>query len=203
MVYSKDLGKEIPKGWEIKPIDDVAIFLNGLALQKFPPESKNEYLHVIKIRELKQGITESTDKASVNIPKEYVVNDGDILFSWSGSLGAVVWSDGEGALNQHLFKVTSDNYPKWFFYYWILKHLPEYRRIAEGKATTIGHLKRQHLTDSLVLIPDQKTLQKMNQTLNPLMEKMTKTKVESRHLSQIRDIVLPKLMSGKICPNLG
>jgi type I restriction enzyme S subunit len=198
MVYNEELGKEIPKGWKVKPIDEIADFLNGLPLQKFPPESENEFLPVIKIRELRQGITDTSDKASLNIPKEYIVNDGDVLFSWSGSLEVVVWTFGEGALNQHLFKVTSKDYSKWFYYYWIIHYLPEYRRIAEGKATTMGHIQRHHLKSSLVLVPDANTLERMNRILNPIIEKIIKINIESRILSSIRDSLLPKLMSGKI-----
>jgi len=104
----------IPKGWRIKPLDEIADFLNGLALQKFPPENETEYLPVIKIRELRNGVTESSDQASRKLPKDYIIQDGDLLFSWSGSLEVKFWVGGEGALNQHLFKVTSKNFPPWF-----------------------------------------------------------------------------------------
>ena len=197
MVYSEELGKEIPKRWEVKAIDKIANFLNGLALQKHPPDNSDQYLPVIKIREMRQGITNSSDKASINIPKKYVIDDGDVLFSWSGSLEVVIWVFGRGALNQHLFKVTS-NYPKWFYYYWILEHLSEYRRIAKGKATTMGHIQRHHLTNSLVSIPSSSVLKKMNKVLDPILKKMIQNNVESRNLKQIRDLLLPKLMSGKI-----
>lgn len=198
MPYSEKLAMEMPKGWETKPIDEVADFLNGLALQNHPPENDIDVLPVIKIRELRQGITESTDRASSNIPKQYIVNDGDILFSWSGSLEVVIWTSGKGALNQHLFKVTSADFPKWFHYYWILHYLPEYRRIAEGKATTMGHIQRHHLKSSLVLVPDEATLQRMNKIQGPIVEKLIQIGVESRNISRIRDMLLPKLMSGKI-----
>ena len=125
----------VPEGWEEKPLDQIADFLNGLALQKFPPRDE-DFLPVIKIRELNQGVTESSDKASSEINPAYIVDDGDVLFSWSGSLDVVIWGHGKGALNQHLFKVTSQKYPKWFYYFWIREHLPEFRLIAEGKATT-------------------------------------------------------------------
>ena len=196
-MVESELGK-IPKGWMIKPIDEVADFLNGIALQKYPATSEEEYLPVIKIRELKQGITEATDKASVNIPKEYIVNDGDVLFSWSGSLEVVIWTSGKGALNQHLFKLSSKDYPKWFYYYWTLHYLPEYRHIAEGKATTMGHIQRYHLKSSLVVIPDKKTLAQIDKILNPIIYKIINIKMETKNLSHIRDSLLPKLMSGKI-----
>jgi type I restriction enzyme S subunit len=198
MVYNEVLDEEVPAGWQVKPIDETADFLNGLALQKFPARDGEEYLPVIKIRELRRGVTESSDKANLDVPKEYIVIDGDILFSWSGSLEVVMWGFGKGALNQHLFKVTSSQYPKWFVYYWVVHYLPEYRQIAAGKATTMGHIQRHHLTASQVTIPDSKTLERMDRILAPVLERISRIKVETRILSEIRDSLLPKLMSGKI-----
>jgi type I restriction enzyme, S subunit len=116
--FDGELIDGLPKEWKQTPIDEIAEFLNGLAMQKFPPDNETDYLPVIKIRELRQGITDSSDKASVNIPNQYIVNNGDILFSWSGSLEVVIWYNGKGGLNQHLFKVSSKKYPKWFYYFW-------------------------------------------------------------------------------------
>src|SRR3989338_3684994 len=141
-----------PVGWEEKPLDQVAHFLNGLALQKYPQKGE-KYLPAIKIRELNQGVTESSDKVSIEIDPAYIVDDGDVLFSWSGSLNVVLWGHGKGALNQHLFKVTSQEYPKWLSYFWIKEHLPDFRLIAEGKATTMGHIQRHHLSQAMVLVP--------------------------------------------------
>ncbi len=81
---------EIPKGWMVKPLDEVADFLNGLAMQKYPATSEDS-LPVIKIAELNRGINESTSRASTDIPSEYVVENGDVLFSWSGSLELKIW----------------------------------------------------------------------------------------------------------------
>ena len=198
MTYNEGLGKEIPRNWVAKPIDEVANFLNGLAMQNYPAERGIEFLPVIKIRELHQGITDSSDTASPNIPKEYVVVDGDVLFSWSGSLKVVIWTSGRGALNQHLFKVSSEHYPKWYYYYWLLHHLPEYKLIAEGKATTMGHIQRHHLSDSLVLVPDDATLRRMDKVLGPVLDRQIQLGIESRNLSQIRDVLLPRLISGRI-----
>ena len=194
---------EIPEGWGVKPLDAVAEFLNGLALQKFPPKG-DEYLPVIKIRELNQGITESTDKAAIDIDKAYIVEDGDVLFSWSGSLQVCIWCEGRGALNQHLFKVTSPDYPKWFYYQWVKFHLPEFQQIAQGKATTMGHIQRHHLSAALVTVPKTETLENMSRVMSPIIDQIIINSVEVRRLSEIRDSLLPKLMSGQIrIGNLG
>jgi type I restriction enzyme S subunit len=190
-------GWVVPRGWEVKPLDQIATFLNGLALQKYPPDGE-DYLPVIKIAQLHKGDTEGSDKASVEISPEYIMDNGDILFSWSGSLEVVIWCGGKGALNQHLFKVSSEKYPKWFYYLWVLHHLPDFQLIAEGKATTMGHIQRYHLSDAMVVVPPSDQIGMMDEILSPILNKIITNNVESRTLAQIRDALLPKLMSGEI-----
>ncbi|NLS77974.1 MAG: restriction endonuclease subunit S [Chloroflexi bacterium] len=195
-LVESELG-EIPEGWEVKPLDQMADFLNGLALQKYPPEG-DDSLPVIKIAELRRGVTSLSDRASVNLPPEYIVRDGDVLFSWSGSLEVVLWSGGNGALNQHLFKVTSRWYPKWLYFQWIKHHLPDFRAIAAGKATTMGHIQRHHLSDALVALPRSELLGCMDAVMSPLFERQLVNSVQSRTLATIRDALLPKLISGHL-----
>jgi type I restriction enzyme S subunit len=193
------LGK-IPKGWAVQSLDAVAHFLNGLALQKYPPHG-DEFLPVIKIAQLRKGSTEDADKAAADIPSEYVVQDGDVLFSWSGSLEVVIWCGGRGALNQHLFKVTSREYPKWFYYFWIQEHLPAFQAIASGKATTMGHIQRHHLTEASVLVPPAELVSAMDKVFSPMVEAIVANNLQSRTLTDIRNALLPKLISGEIRVN--
>ncbi len=188
---------DIPRGWSVEPLDQVAHFLNGLALQKYPQEG-DEYLPAIKIAELRKGVTASSGRTSTKIPPQYVVQDGDVLFSWSGSLEVQLWTGGRGALNQHLFKVTSQRVPKWFYYYWIKQHLPEFRAIASDKATTMGHIKRHHLTDALAVVPPEPTLHAMSAVMEPIVSKMLNNNLEARTLAAGRDALLPKLLSGEV-----
>lgn len=188
----------LPEGWTQKGLDEIADFLNGLALQKYPPENEADVLPVIKIRELKAGITEQTDKASKQIRPEYIVDDGDVLFSWSGSLEVVLWCYGKGALNQHLFKVTSKKYPKWFYYYWIMEHLPFFKSIAEAKATTMGHIQRHHLAEALTVVPDDDFMAFADSKIRPVFEHIVLNNSQIQTLSKLRDALLPKLMKGEI-----
>jgi type I restriction enzyme S subunit len=194
--FDGELVDGLPKGWRNEPMDENIDFLNGLALQKFPPLNEDEFLPVIKIRELKQGFTTASDKASTEIPEKYVICNGDILFSWSGSLEIVLWCDGKGALNQHLFKVSSNVYPKWFYFFWVREYLPLYKSIAEGKATTMGHIQRRHLTDTIINVPNKELMNLADSILSPILEKIQENKIQIQSLTQIRDTLLPKLMSG-------
>lgn len=190
-------GGEEDESWEEKSLDDIADYLNGLALQKFPSKGYND-LPVIKIREMKQGISENTDRCSKEIPSQYIIQDGDVLFSWSGSLEVVIWNGGEGALNQHLFKVTSGEYPKWFYYLATKYHLPIFVSIAESKTTTMGHIQREHLKQATILIPPKELFDNYDKTIEPLIEKVIKNNFQIRTLTQLRDTLLPKLMSGEV-----
>ena len=181
-------------------LDQIADFLNGLALQKFPPTGKDD-LSVIKIAELRRGNTKGSDLASSDIPPEYVVQDGDVLFSWSGSLEVVVWCGGNGALNQHLFKVTSTKYPKWFYYFWLKEHLEHFRAIAASKATTMGHIQRHHLTEAQVNMPPDKMLEKGDAVIGPLFRKIVNNNLKSRTSAELRDTLLATLMSSGLANN--
>lgn len=187
---------EIPEGWKASPLDQVANYMNGLALQKFPAEDSSDYLPVIKIAQLKTGNTTGSGRASTNIRPEYVIKNGDVLFSWSGSLEVDVWTAGAGALNQHLFKVTSSTTPKWFYLYATKHHLPWFREIAATKATTMGHIQRKHLADALIAVPPNDLMKISSGIISPLLEKHIFLRTQEKDLHKIRDHLLPKLLSG-------
>ncbi len=196
-LVESELG-EIPEGWEMRSLDSIANYLNGLALQKFPPESEDEFLPVIKIAQLHAGNTNGADKASTKIKPEYVVVDGDVLFSWSGSLEVEVWNGGRGALNQHLFKVTSDTVPKWFYFFATRHHLQNFRAIAADKATTMGHIQRKHLTDARIAVAPPESMKKFDTVIASQFDQLVSNAQQSRSLTQLRDTLLPKLISGEL-----
>ena len=189
---------EIPEGWEVKALDEIAIFRNGLALQKYRPQEKEEWLPVVKIAQLRSGKADSEEKATAHIPPECIINDGDVIFSWSGSLMVKIWYGGRAALNQHLFKVTSTKFPKWFFLLCVLSHLPDFQTIAAGKATTMGHIKRHHLSEAICAVPDSQLLTAADDFMTPLLEKGISAGIQSRTLVSLRDALLPKLISGRL-----
>lgn len=191
-------GNGLPEGWEEKPLDEIADFLNGLALQKFPAKVGEDSLPVVKIAELRGGVTAKSNRASRDLPQKYIINDGDFIFSWSGSLMAKFWTEGEGALNQHLFKVSSETYPAWFYSQWVYHHLDEFQRIAASKATTMGHIQRGHLKAAMTVDPGDAMLSAMGSIMGPLLELAIHNDLENQTLAATRDLLLPKLMSGDL-----
>lgn len=189
----------IPEGWKVGRLTEIASYMNGLAMQKFPPENNEDSLPVLKIKELGQGFCGTdSDRCSCNIKDECKIHNGDVIFSWSGTLLVDVWCGGDCGLNQHLFKVTSNDYPKWFYYYWTKHHLQEFIHIAKDKAVTMGHIKRGHLEEAMVAIPDNDSMEKAHELFEPILSKMISLRLESSRLSLLRDTLLPRLMSGEL-----
>lgn len=189
----------IPTGWRKGNLLDIANYLNGLAMQKFRPQGNEIGLPVLKIKELRQGsCDDSSERCSLSIKPEYIIHDGDVVFSWSGSLLVDIWCGGTCGLNQHLFKVTSDVYDKWFYYLWTAHHLARFIAIAADKATTMGHIKREELAKAEVLIPCEEDYTSFNSIMQPIFELIISNRIEGRKLAVLRDELLPKLMSGEI-----
>ena len=193
----------IPKGWRVDSLSAIADYINGLAMQKFRPLDGEAGLPVLKIKELGLGNTDiNSELCSPSlISEKYIINDGDIIFSWSGTLMVKIWCGGRCGLNQHLFIVVPNNYPKWFAYQWTRFHLDNFIRIAKDKAVTMGHIKRGELDKAKVAIPDEESLHKIDLLMTPLQQKIISNELESRRLAQLRDTLLPRLMSGELKVN--
>lgn len=188
----------IPEAWKVKALDEIAHFQNGLALQKYRPSPGEARLPVVKIAQLRSGRADSDEWASAYIRKECILENGDVVFSWSGSLMVKVWCGGRAALNQHLFKVTSKQYPKWFFYEWIRHHLQRFILIASDKATTMGHIRRHHLSEAKCAVSTETILNVADKLLGEMFKRQVDNEMESRTLAFLRDTLLPKLISGEL-----
>lgn len=190
--------EEVKEDWEEMPLSSIADFLNGLACQKYPPKDNINKLPVLKIKELTAGITENSDWCTTEIKPEYIVRNGDVIFAWSASLMVKIWDGDDCILNQHLFKVTSEKYPKWFYYFWSKLHLREFISIAQSHATTMGHIKRSDLDEAMVLIPTDNELLTMTSKMNSILDKLQINNNQIQTLTQLRDTLLPKMMSGEV-----
>lgn len=189
----------VPEGWSESSLLGIANYLNGLAMQKFRPSDDEQGLPVLKIKELRQGSCDANSElCSPSIKSEYIVHDGDVIFSWSGSLLVDFWCGGTCGLNQHLFKVTSSEYAKWFYFAWTNHHLQKFAAIAADMATTMGHIKREELAKAEVLIPSQSDYDRIGGILAPLYDLVIANRIENRKLASLRDELLPQLMSGQL-----
>lgn len=193
LAYEEDA---LPDGYIKTSLTDAASYLNGLAMQNFPPLGNDDILPVLKIRELRQGCVDAkSDKCSNTIKQEYIIHNGDVIFSWSGTLYVDLWCGGKVGLNQHLFKVSSKIYPKWFYYFWTKYHLGEFIKIADGKKTSMGHIKREDLEAARIIIPSIDDLKYIDSLISPLLEAIIRNKQEIGALSNTQEILLSTLSS--------
>ncbi len=191
--------QSLPDGWKQASLIDIADYLNGLAMQKYRPSADEIGIPVLKIKELRQGCCDdSSEFCSPSIKSDYIIHDGDVIFSWSGSLLVDFWCGGICGLNQHLFKVSSSKYDKWFYYAWTKHHLDRFIAVAADKATTMGHIKRDELAKAKVLIPNETDYNRIGALLQPIYDLIISNRIENKKLAETRDSLLPKLMSGEI-----
>ncbi len=197
MVWNDELKREVPDGWEVGTLLNIADYINGLPCQKFRPTG-DEFLRVIKIREMNEGFSVNSEFVSPDIPEKAIIENGDVLFSWSASLDVKIWTGGKGALNQHIFKVTSDKYPKSFYFYQLLNYLQHFKMMAENRKTTMGHITQEHLQQSRIAIPTEKLTLELEKIIAPIFKQKMVNEIQNQTLSTLRDWLLPMLMNGQV-----
>ena len=179
---------------EVESLDNSISFINGLAMQNFRPEENENFLHVIKIRELSQGFCDNNSEFCTDkIDATHIIDKGDLVFSWSGSLQVAFWTSDRAGLNQHLFKVESSIYPKWYVYLWVKHHLLNFQRIAENKGTTFGHIKREDLHSAMIKVIGINEITTFSNIFEPILTIFLKNASEIHHLTDVQRVLLAQL----------
>jgi type I restriction enzyme S subunit len=194
----------IPRAWTPAPVYGIATYVNGAAYKAFQPNDERRGLPIIKIAELKAGVTGQTKFSDVAMPEKYRLRSGDILFSWSGnpdtSIDTFVWAHGEAWLNQHIFRVDLHSPGDRSFVLGTLKFLrPVFAEIARNKQTTgLGHVTAGDMQRLLVVKPDARVLAAWDRVAAPLFATVFRNELEALSLARLRDELLPRLLSGAL-----
>ncbi|WP_188235766.1 restriction endonuclease subunit S [Sphingopyxis sp. LK2115] len=165
-----------PHDWNVSSVFDLAHWKNGLAFKNI--DFSDHGRPVIKIAELKNGVSPQTARTMADYDRSVFVKAGDMLFSWSGnpdtSIDVFRWEGEDGWLNQHIFKVTAGEGLSDPFLFFLLKWLrPRFAEIARNKQTTgLGHVTIQDLKRMRVAVPNEKEQSKIVQIIGPLQEKI-------------------------------
>lgn len=186
----------VPKGWKKNSMNEIAEYLNGYAFK--PSDWGAEGLPIIKIKEMNEGITENTPRNSGEyIPGKYLIKVGDILFSWSATLTAMIWDSEDGLLNQHLFKVVPKaGITREFMLQSILKTLEEFKNLTTG--STMKHIQRGKLEQVYINVPTKDLMNEYSKHGEMIRQEILILKKKISLLTEARDRLLPKLMSGEI-----
>ena len=195
---------QIPKGWEAIPLYNTAKYINGAAFKSDDFSAPGVGLPIIKIGELKQGVTDQTKWSEREASDNQVIDTGDLVYSWSGSpdtsLDAFLWCHGRGLLNQHIFKVVAPSIAQKHFVYYLLQYLrPVLVDTAKNKQTTgLGHVTVADMKRILVCWPGKEVLEAFDRIIGPIFDSAFEATLESRDLATLRDTLLPKLLSGEV-----
>ncbi len=198
MVWNEELKRDIPEGWKTGNLYDIADFINGLACQKYRPLSDNKRIPVVKIAEMHDGVTATTEYVRDDIPEKNKIDDGDILFSWSATLEIMIWTGGRAGLNQHIFKVIPKRNEKYYVYMQLLIYLTNFVKMAEARKTTMGHITSEHIKQSRIVLPPEDIALKYNDFVDGVFSKVISNKKESGELISLRNFLLPLLMNGQV-----
>lgn len=177
------------------PISSLATFVNGGAYTK---GATGQGRMVIRIAELNGGPGGSTVYNELDVPDDKTARPGDLLMSWSGSLGVYRWARAEAIINQHIFKVLPAGWPAWLVFDRLDAVIGVLREIAKDKATTMGHIQRGHLHTTVVNVPDPETVASLDAILGPLWTRLLVAEQEILPLESLRDALLPELLSGRV-----
>lgn len=193
-----------PEGWETQSVIDQAEWINGAAYKNMHFTNAPDALPVVKIAELKAGVTPNTKWTNTALGEKYRITDGELLFSWSGnpdtSIDAFIWTGGPAWLNQHIFAVRDNDMRTPAFLYTMLKWLkPEFSEIARNKQTTgLGHVTKQDMKRMQIHVGSKGLLEQFENLVGPIFARLQSNLFETRTLAKTRDLLLPKLMSGEI-----
>jgi len=194
----------LPMGWREESLYNIATFINGAAYKNMHFCDQKDGLPVVKIIELKNGISAQTKFTNTDLGAKYKITSGEIFFAWSGSpqtsINTFIWSSGDGWLNQHIFAIKENSFANLAYIYFQMKMLnPTFIAIATDKQTTgLGHVTVRDMKEMLVISAPDKIKKKFEQIAAPLFEKIKLNLSESQSLAELRDTLLPKLMSGEI-----
>lgn len=153
--------------WEYKKLGEVATYINGYAFK--PEEWMDNGLPIIRIQNL------NNESASYNyfdgeIPSKYIVNKGDLLISWSASLGAYIWQGDKAFLNQHIFKVVFDksDISKYYLKLVVESKLAEMSKSTHG--ATMKHITKKDFDNVEIPVPPLPTQQSIVSELDSLSQ---------------------------------
>jgi type I restriction enzyme S subunit len=190
-----ELTSAVRDDWLTVSVSSLATFVNGGA---FTNGASGTGRLVLRIAELNGEPGSTSVYNDLVVTDDRVARPGDILMAWSGSLGVYRWARAEALINQHIFKVIAQEYPRWLVYAKISEAMPEFRRIAADKATTMGHIKRQHLDQTFVRIPRPQQLSALDHGIGFLWDRLVAAEVEAITLATLRDALVPALLAGQL-----
>ncbi|MDO8725402.1 MAG: restriction endonuclease subunit S [Candidatus Methanoperedens sp.] len=196
----------LPAGWLWTRLGEICELINGRAFK--PEEWATKGIPIIRIQNL-NNINTDFNYCNFEVEEKYIVNNGQLLFAWSGtpgtSFGAHIWNRGRAVLNQHIFKIgINENWiNKMFFMYLINRNIDEYIGKAHGTAG-LAHITKNKFENSIISIPpfpeQRRIVTKIEELFTRFDAGVSELKKTQAQLKRYRQSVLKAACEGKLVP---
>ena len=165
-----------------KRLGDIATYINGYAFK--PEQWDTNGKPIIRIQNLNNNLAEF-NYYNGDINEKYIVNKGDILISWSASIGVYEWQNEEALLNQHIFKVDFNkiNINKQYFKYVVGIALERAMQFMHG--STMKHITKKYFDDIIIPIPSLSVQYEAVAVLNKSQQLIDKRKEQIETLDEL------------------
>lgn len=194
MVYNPELKREIPEGWGVENLFNVAEVQYGYPFSTDYFNSTGEGVPVIRIRDILGNDT--TNYSTEEVEDKYKINVGDVLIGMDGNFHMNYWIKEDCYLNQRVVKVNSDKLPNMVLKYQIEPFIK--LREKSVSRTTVGHLSDKDLKAINVILPKDKYLSSIFEKFESILENIIINQQQNQELTQLRDCLLPMLMNGQV-----
>jgi type I restriction enzyme, S subunit len=198
----QDLG--LPKGWTGARVGDIVQLINGRAFK--PNEWAKDGLPIVRIQNLNNHEAKF-NYCNFKVEQKYIINNGQLLFAWSGtpgtSFGAHIWNKGKAILNQHIFRVeTNEKYvDKHYLKYALNRNLGEYISKAHG-AAGLAHITKDRFVNAVIVLPpineQKRIVSKLEELFTNFDAGIGYLKKIQIQLRQYRRAVLKYAFEGKL-----
>ncbi|MFJ1310044.1 restriction endonuclease subunit S [Agrobacterium sp. P15N1-A] len=189
------MSHEVPEGWKLNPLTDLANYINGRAFK--PEDWVSSGLPIIRIANMTNSDAAFNFYEGEDIDDGHLVRNGDILFSWSATLSIQKWTRGAAVLNQHIFKVVPAEsvQPDWLLY--VLQN--EVERLADqSHGSTMKHIKKGVLKTHHVGVPPLHEQRRIAEVLSSVDEVIAATRAVIEQTRKVKQGVLERLLTKGI-----
>ncbi|WP_459202044.1 restriction endonuclease subunit S [Methanococcus sp. CF] len=203
MEFNKELGSKIPKGWKFNELKEFGKIVCG----KTPSKSVSEYFcgetPFIKIPDMHNKMflvktEDSLTEKGVNSQKNKLIPANSICVSCIATVGLVSITVTESQTNQQINSIIPKNDNLTIYLYFTLKSMIDYIKILAGGGSATLNLNTTEFSKIKIIMPEKDILEKYHKKMEPLKNKILSNEIENQNLSNLRDILLPKLMNGQI-----
>lgn len=186
----------IPVGWKVEKLFDVAKIIYGYPFNSDEFCNDNSLNPVVRIRDILDNHTETYTSESCD--EKYLINPNEMLIGMDGIFHMTLWTGKKAYQNQRTVRIISKkkNLSNYFLYFALYPQIKALEQMIVG--TTVAHLGDKHLKKVTVLLPDESLLKKSFERLEPNMNRIYSLQQQITNLTQQRDLLLPRLMSGKL-----